>query len=794
MNQQAPTDPQRVPLVELLCSDVDSTPQLKSAIDNALLAAFAAGGPGFIYVRVPERLALAVEATFSLVHRVFDDESAHQCLPAQLLDLATPPSTSRNLLHCTGAILKHVHDICAHEGIGAHPLLHELHQTLSLLWGEAQMVKHKIDVAVARVAKGTSRSQPCQQADSPAETPRGGYIRVMHYVEDTSAAGLLPAHVDPGSWTLLMYPSKQDRSSTSLLEVKDRHSGHWNAISPPHCCAALLPGQLLADISSGVLQGAIHRVVEPPSRQPLGSSVVRSGIGLFSYRYPGADVGPDTPDLDITILDVLAHWRLIVAICARTQDPHDKAYWTPVFKRYAAFLRLQAAEQARSASPRILRPPADLYHCWLVHMLQPKAYKNDCAELVDPSTGWFGTVSHQFNAADLAKLATVQTNGAPDKPPLDIFDFLSQGDAAFREAWLSEYHSEYPALADLGSHDESLLHFNHVDWWKGNDTLEVLVDHVPKNTPEILGSASALAESLQDYQRYLYAALNISEELAPGSAIDLCWHTHQTNPVKYAAHMRRLSDRRPEFFLDHIPCGKENPPQLKWMDASLAAWKELYGTDARLPRGVGARNDIECCCCTMSAPSPAPKPLTPAEIEAQRQAALRRQQDVQLEAERIRGLTPDQQQREIKALKWHHYVGAVQVASLWSLPLPLCVAMLFVLWDAPIGIWGFVMFLGCCACCCAFAIIAGDAPSERDYYQGKYYSYSSPAVRGARLASVTENEVAAPPAAPQVPPRPNESASTEVTDNPLGGSVACTESDDHVDHSSMHATGASYDV
>ena len=411
---------------------------------------------------------------------------------------------------------------------------------------------------------------------------------------------------------------------------------------------------------------------------------------------------------------------------------------------------------------------------------------------MDPSTGWFGTVSHQFNAADLAKLATVQTNGAPDKPPHDIFDFLSQGDAAFREAWLSEYHSEYPALADLGSHDESLLHFNHVDWWKGNDTLEVLVDHVPKNTPEILGSASALAESLQDYQRYLYAALNISEELAPGSAIDLCWHTHQTNPVKYAAHMRRLSDRRPEFFLDHIPCGKENPPQLKWMDASLAAWKELYGTDAQLPRGVGARNDIECCCCcTMSAPSPAPKPLTPAEIEAQRQRRQRQQHDLQLEAERIQGLTPDQQQREIKALKRHHYVRAVLDSSV-MLIAPLCVAMLFALWDAPIGIWGFVMSLGCCGYCCAFAISAMGAPSESNYYQGKYYS--SPPMPGARLASATENEVAAPPAAPQVPPRPNESGSTEVTDNPIGGSVAGTESDDHVDVVSMRATSVTHDV
>eukprot|EP01043_Picozoa_sp_COSAG02_P034143 COSAG02_NODE_2371_length_9032_cov_26.076122_6_plen_542_part_00 len=330
----------------------------------------------------------------------------------------------------------------------------------------------------------------------------------------------------------------------------------------------------------------------------------------------GADAAAEAmlPEVSITPDDVLAHWRLTTAVCERAHDLRDRAYWGGVFPRYAAFLRLLCKEQARATVPRTLRPPTELYHCWLVHMLQPKAYKDDCAELVDPSTGWFGTISHKFTAADLAAL----NGGGGDRVnPADAFSFLDSGDEAFRRAWASEYGFEYPALAPVTTGEifpSSCAHgplpqpFEHVDWWKGNDTLATLVKHVPMMAPEILEGGSALAESVHDYRRFLYAtskAVSTGSMLAPGAAIDLCWHTHQTNPIIYATDLSSMPPvvGRGSFFLDHNPCGEENPPQPEWMDASMKAWHDLFGPQVRLPRGIGADIVGDCCCAPGSGPT-----------------------------------------------------------------------------------------------------------------------------------------------------------------------------------------------
>jgi translation initiation factor 1 (eIF-1/SUI1) len=310
-------------------------------------------------------------------------------------------------------------------------------------------------------------------------------------------------------------------------------------------------------------------------------------------------------------------------------------------------------------------------------MLQPKAYRDDCAELVDPSTGWFGTIGHHFTAFDFAKLSAQQTAraGSSNIDDGDCFGFLSHGDVAFRQAWLSEYGSEYPDFAKVATGEECLsvqdcsaqaLRLKHVNWWQGNETLKTLVDHVTSTTPEVLVSDAALAESLQDYSRYLYASLNIATALAPGAAIDLCWHTHQTNPVRYAADMRRLSEKFGKtVFMDHVPCGEENPPQPEWMYASMKAWQDLFGPSAQLPRGVGAMNDSGCCCCS----APDPEPETPAqraraEMELEQAKAAKRQ-----EMTRILGLPPDQLDAEAMAKFKRDYAEGCLVIAVWLLVL-----------------------------------------------------------------------------------------------------------------------------
>ena len=529
-------------------------------------------------------------------------------LPPQLLDLATPPAVRRDLLHCTGLSLQRLRDWCFdQEGGAPAPIVHELDAQLRTLWSETEAARSAIDDAVAHAWEWAPA------ATGQAAAPSGAYVRVMRYVdteeEPATVATRLPAHADPGAWTLLLYPSLQQNRGPSSLEVHvhDR----WMPVDVPPGCAVLMPGLMLAEASGGAMQGLMHRVVDQPGSSSAGHGRSRFALGLFSYTRLRPNLG--LPDFHLSTEDVMAHWELITAICAAAHDPCDHSYWTPVFRRYKAFLRLQGAEQARATQQgvpiRILRPPTDLYHCWLVHMLQPDAYRKDCVGIVDAATGWFGTISHLFTAADLADLEQTSSGGTTTdtdaKSEPIAFKFLRNGDAAFRQAWESAYGFEYSSLDGDNHLDPGVLGatldsegplFEFVDWWKGNDTLRTLHCHVSTTTPDILLSKAALTESILDYRRFVHASLNSDALLAPGAAIDLCWHTHQTNPMKYARDMRSLSGT--DWFLDHNPCGEENPPQREWMDASMETWRTLYGEGARLPRGVGALDDIGCCCCS----------------------------------------------------------------------------------------------------------------------------------------------------------------------------------------------------
>lgn len=68
------------------------------------------------------------------------------------------------------------------------------------------------------------------------------------------------------------------------------------------------------------------------------------------------------------------------------------------------------------------------------------------------------------------------------------------------------------------SRGAEIMRLKHVNSWQGNETLKTLVDHVTSTISEVLVSDAALAESLQDYGRYLYASLSIATALAPGAS------------------------------------------------------------------------------------------------------------------------------------------------------------------------------------------------------------------------------------------------------------------------------------
>ena len=70
----------------------------------------------------------------------------------------------------------------------------------------------------------------------------------------------------------------------------------------------------------------------------------------------------------------------------------DRAFWRAQIARYEAFLAEQAARSAAAAPPLV--PARCVYHLWLVHMLQPSAYRLDCE-----ATRFGAVVPHEYPVA-----------------------------------------------------------------------------------------------------------------------------------------------------------------------------------------------------------------------------------------------------------------------------------------------------------------------------------------------------------------------------------------------------------
>jgi len=108
--------------------------------------------------------------------------------------------------------------------------------------------------------------------------------------------------------------------------------------------------------------------------------------------------------------------------------------------RYEAFLNEQAARAAAAAPPLV--PARCVYHLWMVHMLQPAAYRLDCE-----TTCFDDVVPHEYPAAP---------------PPPD-------GCAAF-QAWESARAAAAAEDDDAGAAAPPPP-FANVDWWLGLDGL-----------------------------------------------------------------------------------------------------------------------------------------------------------------------------------------------------------------------------------------------------------------------------------------------------------------------------------
>jgi len=168
---------------------------------------------------------------------------------------------------------------------------------------------------------------------------------------------------------------------------------------------------------------------------------------------------------------------------------------------------------AAKHNKEVLSAPLDIEWIWHCHMLSPKAYAADCERLVGVVVEHTSKKEAGFQR-DQSKASQYWSNRYPSEPFLCDF---SRSDLPEVKGFESKLSYDVVDAASRQQHffyQVSLPHFR---------------------------DRSFLALSVKRYKQFLYLKTLLPHEfLVPCYDIDLIWHSHQLNPVTYAADMKRI--------------------------------------------------------------------------------------------------------------------------------------------------------------------------------------------------------------------------------------------------------------
>lgn len=366
-------------------------------------------------------------------------------------------------------------------------------------------------------------------------------------------------HADLDSF-VIVYSSEDDQS----LQVRSA-SGAFVSVVIPQGKAAVILGDSLQMISDNKLQAGVHRVVKS-STSRISLNVValpnlHASKDALLDKYDAIRKPETVLSQLIDVHDIVEHWKLIDSVVGEG-DPLPKyseaGFWRIQIGKYFKYQQLRA-NYLRSHNLEVLSPlgqielskgfpdpPREIYYVWIVHMLQPAAYKMDCLEK-------FSFIMPHHN----------------HKP-----SFYS---AELEKLWLEEYGCLIAEENIDCGEDQLSGYFKNIDWWKGMDGVASMHKDILAEASELCcrheSDIAFLDRSLQAYKTYIEMASSRSSccgSLAPGIYVDFVWHTHQCLPVEYSAFM---DDKL--HFVDHNPCGELNPFDPTWMMNTEEEWERF---------------------------------------------------------------------------------------------------------------------------------------------------------------------------------------------------------------------------
>ena len=172
--------------------------------------------------------------------------------------------------------------------------------------------------------------------------------------------------------------------------------------------------------------------------------------------------------------DVISHWNLIDAIVGTSPSLpsyKEKEFWSLQIIRYHKYMHLFDTFLTNNSTKhpyiRFPDPPREVYYVWLVHMLQPLAYKKDCSSLFNRA------IPHTNHNPDWSYLLK-QDNELSETEKLIINELN-----CFNNNMNIKSINKHDTIIDI----DKL--FTHIDWWMGMDGVAAIYRDIYEFAPAI---------------------------------------------------------------------------------------------------------------------------------------------------------------------------------------------------------------------------------------------------------------------------------------------------------------------
>ncbi|CAF0905170.1 unnamed protein product [Adineta steineri] len=278
-----------------------------------------------------------------------------------------------------------------------------------------------------------------------------------------------------------------------------------------------------------------------------------------------------------------------------------------MMRRYYRFMQLKAS----SPNNILLIPTLDIEIIWQTHLLRPQIYRDDCMRL------FHRVIDHSLLANEMEQFLKEQAfidtcklyeerfgeeycplpehnNNKAIAPKYAHHVFGSLECLIPIYSYWDKTNFDFSSVSSV-NHDDNPFSFTEADIILDGNWLDLCRKYMNEMIPKVpiefyyayddnidLGKAS-IKRLKKSYERFLYMATKYSPSngysfVHPTYAIDIIWHSHMQEPLKYASDCVRLVG----YVIDHAPWPSVDTNKMESScHDTMNVWKKEFDSDMK---------------------------------------------------------------------------------------------------------------------------------------------------------------------------------------------------------------------